>query len=295
MLALDSSVVASIRFSARVQRAGYFLLLAQEKANYCAAGAARTAKLAAKRRRAGCPESRECAPDAALPSAVRDGMPGFVERTSLCVQPCACNELARIVRAPLRAFPTCPRHGKRGPEDHEQDQERPLQSLRDSFPRCAGEAKIFLPLRAARGKVQKAEGSARASARRSALLRLSGSPLHCGGSGRRGPAGVSAMDRAHSVACTRTCSQRNPAADADPARRTRAGRNALGRVSLLTFSARAEKVSRSSIGRVEALAFKSQIMASESKIRRTKPRYISRKHSPRMRIAACRSAAGKSA
>jgi hypothetical protein len=31
------------------------------------------------------------------------------------------------------------------------------------------------------------------------------------------------------------------------------GRNALGRVSLLTFSARAEKVSRSPKGRVEAL------------------------------------------
>jgi len=65
---------------------------------------------------------------------------------------------------------------------------------------------------------------------------------------------VGAMDRADSVACTRTCSQRNPAADADPERRMRAGRNVLGRVSLLTFSARAEKVSRSSAGRVEALA-----------------------------------------
>jgi len=108
-----------------------------------------------------------------------------------------------------------------------------------------------------------------------------GSPLHCGGSGRRGPAGVRAMDRAHSVACTRTCSQRNPGAGADPARRMRGGRNALGCISLLTFFVQAlrrrsgansgagreaakgrmpevKKVSRSSTGRVEALAFWNQ-------------------------------------
>jgi len=80
---------------------------------------------------------------------------------------------------------------------------------------------------------------------------------HCiaaaaGGNARRG----GAMDRADSVVWTGTCSQRNPAADADPLGRMPKGRNALGRVSLLTFSARAEKVRRSSAGRVEALALK---------------------------------------
>ena len=43
-----------LRLSARVRRAGHFSLLV-----HCAAGAARTAELAAQRRRAGCPESRK--------------------------------------------------------------------------------------------------------------------------------------------------------------------------------------------------------------------------------------------
>jgi len=33
--------------------------------------------------------------------------------------PCPSNELARIVRAILRTFPSCPRRGNRGPEDHQ--------------------------------------------------------------------------------------------------------------------------------------------------------------------------------
>ncbi|MBR0344163.1 MAG: hypothetical protein IJI03_02735, partial [Rudaea sp.] len=48
------------------------------------------------------------------------------------------------------------------------------------------------------------------------------------------------------------------AADADPMGRMPIGRNVLGRVSLLTFSARAEKVRRSSPGRVEAFALNQQ-------------------------------------
>jgi len=79
-------------------------------------------------------------------------------RGSLNARPCPCNELARIVRATLRAFPSCPRRGKRGPEDHEPDQEQWRAAL------------LLL----------------RAGAR---CLGFSGSPLHCGGSGRKRPQG----------------------------------------------------------------------------------------------------------
>jgi len=41
--------------------------------------------------------------------------------------------------------------------------------------------------------------------------------------------------------CTRTYNQRNPAADVDPQRRMRAGRYALGRVLLVTFSCTSKK------------------------------------------------------
>jgi len=99
------------------------------------------------------------------------------DQGSLDAHPCPCNELARIVRATFQAFPACPRRGKRGPK---------IKS---------NGVRGFLLLRAG----ARCFGS-------------SGSPLHCGGSGRRGPAGVRAMDRAHSVASTRMCCQRNPAA-----------------------------------------------------------------------------------
>jgi len=46
------------------------------------------------------------------------------------------------------------------------------------------------------------------------------------------------------------------AADADPQRRMRGGRHALGRVLLVTFLARARKVTRAAEGRAKAFAFK---------------------------------------
>ncbi len=92
-----SFVAASVRFSARVRRAGYFLLLAQEKV------------------------AKENAPR--MPRCLRQcARPG---RGSLNAHPCTCNELARIVRAILRTFPACPRRGKRGPEDQEQERSLP--------------------------------------------------------------------------------------------------------------------------------------------------------------------------
>jgi len=79
--------------------------------------------------------------------------PGFVERTSLCVQ----RTRAHRARDPTD-IPSCPRRGKRGPEDHGPDQEHGVEG--------------FLLLRA----------GARCSG-------FSGSPLHCGGSGRKRPQG----------------------------------------------------------------------------------------------------------
>ena len=71
------------------------------------------------------------------------------------------------------------------------------------------------------------------------------------GNARRG----GAMDRADFAVCTRRCSQRSPAPDADPERRMRAGRNVLGRVLFGDFLLHEqEKVTRSSAGRVGALA-----------------------------------------
>jgi len=52
---------------------------------------------------------------------VREGMPGFVERTSVCVQ----RTRAHRARDPAD-ISVPPRRGKRGPEDHELDQKRPL-------------------------------------------------------------------------------------------------------------------------------------------------------------------------
>ena len=133
-------LTASFRLSARIRRAGHFLLLVQEKV-----AKENTPRMPRRLRR--------CA---------RSG------RGSLIVRPCTNNELARIVRATFQAFPTCPRRGKRGPEDQELNQEHGVEG--------------FLLLRA----------GARCSG-------FSGSPLHCGVSGRSGPAGVRAMDRAHSA------------------------------------------------------------------------------------------------
>src|SRR5580765_2655158 len=89
---------ASLRLSPPVRGAGHFLLLVQEKVTK-----EDTPRMARRLRRC----ARAC-------------------RGSLNAHSCACNELARIVRAILRTFPSCPRRGKRGPEDHELDQKRPL-------------------------------------------------------------------------------------------------------------------------------------------------------------------------
>ncbi len=190
--ALSTSDGASIRLSARFPRAGHFLLLVQEKVTK-----ENTPRMPRRLRR--------CA-------RVR---PGFVERTSLCVQRTRAHrarDLYRHFRSALAAANGDPRSSNRV-------RASPLSLLRAGA-RCSG---------------------------------FSGP--HCiaaaaGGNARRG----GAMDRAASVVWTGMCSQRNPAADANPARRMRVGRNALGRVSLLTFSARAEKVRRSPAGRVEAFA-----------------------------------------
>ncbi len=56
-------------------------------------------------------------------------------RGSLIEHPCSSNELARVVRATLRAFPTCPRRGKRGPENQKTDQV-PRPGAQDA--RCSG-------------------------------------------------------------------------------------------------------------------------------------------------------------
>ena len=63
------------------------------------------------------------------------------------------------------------------------------------------------------------------------------------------------MDRADS-AIAQDVQLAEPGRWRGPFGRKPEGRNALGRVSLLTFSARAEKVSRSPAGRVEARALK---------------------------------------
>jgi hypothetical protein len=84
-LAFDSFPRVRSVFRARPARGSLSLACAREN-NHCAAGAARTAEPAAKRRRAGCPESREHAPGVAPPTAVREGMPGLVEQASVCVQ-----------------------------------------------------------------------------------------------------------------------------------------------------------------------------------------------------------------
>ena len=131
---MPSNLVASVRLSARVRRAGHFLLLVQEKVTK-----ENTPRMPRRLRR--------CA---------RSG------RGSLIVRPCTNNELARIVRATFQAFPTCPRRGKRGPEDHQPDQEHGRAAL------------LLLAL------------LLRAGAR---CFGSSGSPLHCGGSGRKRPQG----------------------------------------------------------------------------------------------------------
>jgi hypothetical protein len=101
-------------------------------------------------------------------------------RGSLNAPPCPCNELARIVRAILRTFPSLPRRGKRGPENQE--------------PRRAG-----LLCSGAYGRAALASGS----------LCIAAAAVE---NARRG----GAMDRADFAACTWTCSQRSPTADADP-------------------------------------------------------------------------------
>ena len=155
---------------------------------------------------------------------VREGMPGFVERTSLMR---ATNSRASCARSCGHFRPALA--AANGDPDQDQKQ-----------------------IKSRAGRDESRPYDALAAARRSALLWLSG-PRCIAAAADEKARRVSARDRAHSVACTGTCSQRNPAADANPSRRTREGRNVLGRVSLLTFSARAEKVSRSSAGRVEAL------------------------------------------
>ncbi len=62
----DFPLTASVRFSARIRRAGHFLLLVQEKVT--------------KENTPRMPRSRDGA------ARVRENRPGFVERTSLCVQ-----------------------------------------------------------------------------------------------------------------------------------------------------------------------------------------------------------------
>src|SRR5580765_1163985 len=114
-----SNPVASVRLSARVRRAGYFSFSSEEKV---------TKKTPPRMPRR-------------LRRFARAG------RGSLNAPPCACNELARIVRATLRAFPSCPRRGKRGPEDqeHRQDHERPLPP----FGHLVLATSLWLALRAA--------------------------------------------------------------------------------------------------------------------------------------------------
>jgi len=61
----------------------------------------------------------------------------------------------------------------------------------------------------------------------------------------------------------RMCNQRNPTVDAHRSGTMPERRNALGRVSLPTFFARAKKVGRSSKGRVEAPALKNKTSKSK--------------------------------
>ena len=166
-------------------------------------------------------DQREHTPDAALPAAVREVRPGFVERTSLMR---ATNSRASCARS--------------------------CGHFRPALAAANGDPKITSRIKS-KGK-RGASASAFARRMRAALV-FSGPHYIAAaavGNARRG----GARDRADFAACTGTCGQRSPTADADPERRMRAGRNVLGRVSLLTFSARAEKVRRSPEGRVEAFA-----------------------------------------
>jgi hypothetical protein len=95
------------------------------------------------------------------------------------------------------------------------------------------------------------------------LLLIFGSPLHCGDSGRKGPQGRRDGSRRFRYCTGGAISGTRPLTRTLRAKPE--GRNALGRVSLPTFSARAEKVGRSPEGRVEACAL-GPITKSKSKV-----------------------------
>jgi len=139
-------------------------------------------------------------------------------RGSLIEHPCSSNELARVVRATFTGIRPALAAANGDPKITSRIKSKGAQRFCSCFGFCAQE--------------------------RAALV--SPGP-HCvavaaGGNARRG----GAMDRADSVVWTGMCSQRNPAADADPARRMRAGRNALGCVLFGYFLLhKQEKVTRS--------------------------------------------------
>jgi hypothetical protein len=105
-----------------------------------------------------------------------------------------------------------------------------------------GPGRARAPARLSRAKQSATRTVAFASARRMRVA--SGPPSHCGGSGRDARR-VRVMDRAHSAACTRMCNPRNTGRGRVLFGQEPEKRNELGRVSLLTFFARAKKVSRS--------------------------------------------------
>ena len=132
-----------------------------------------------------------------------DGLPAH-SRTR--AHPCA---------RPYRAFPACPRRGRRGPGSR-------------ATARAKAALLCLLLLRAGRAR----SGSSRGT---------HGLAATAGDQAPQGSArGIAPIPLLH-----RMCNQRNPTADADPTRAMRVGRKALGRVSLVPFFARAKKGTRS--------------------------------------------------
>ena len=162
---------------------------------------------------------KKCTPGAALPAAVRKVRPGFARWASLPIR-----ELARIPARDPTGDSGLPSPRLTGPKI----KSYACEAFCSGF--CAQDARA---------------------------LALPGDPWPCGGSGRSGPVGVRARDRAHS-AVAQDVQSAEPGRWRGPFGQEPERRKALGRVSLVPFFARAKKGTRSAEGRVEAFALKRQ-------------------------------------
>jgi hypothetical protein len=150
-----------------------------------------------------CPKkvTKEMPPGAALAASlrIREVMSGFARWTSVSIR-----ELARLLRATLKGLSVMPSPRLTGTRDQKTDQEP------------------YLRRRLLLGRA------------RCALLCFSGSHYIAAAADDEARQGARDGSRAFRY-CTRMCSQRNPAADADPSGRRPEGRNVLERRLLITF------------------------------------------------------------